>query len=269
MIDRKIAIALGALVLVGLATAWEHGWFDGQDRRVPSGLRRVSAGQQAADEARAKLVDKVARNLREVLAGGGLGPPDPRILIAMRHLPRHAFVPKQLAPLAYFDRPLPVGHGQTVSQPFLVALMTQLADVGSGERVLQVGIGGGYHAALLAELGARVHCIDLQDPVAEAAMLRLQELGYEDVATQIGDGYYGWSGATEDYFDAIIVRQAVHHLPPPLLAQLKVGGRLVMPVGRPHSMQHLTLVEKNADGSLTERRILPVRFTTLPGGDRI
>jgi len=213
------------------------------------------------------LAQEVAGQLKALLRNRDIGPLDPRIPTAMQRLPRHAFVPEPLIPYAYLNRPLPVGHGQTVSQPFIVALMTQLADIRPGARVLLVGVGGGYHAALLAELGANVHCVELYEPVARTALKRLHQLGYGETAMRVGDGYYGWRDAAP--YDAVIVRQAVHHIPPPLLRQLKRGGRLVMPVGPPDLGQDLVLATKDDAGTVNERKVLSVRFTTLPGGSRI
>jgi len=212
------------------------------------------------------LAQQVASQLEALLAEQEIGPLDPRIPEIVAKLPRHAFVPEPLAPYAYLNRPLPIGHGQTVSQPFIVALMSQLAAIEPGNRVLLVGMGGGYHAAMLAELGAQVHCVELYEPVARDALKRLHGLGYGEVAVRVGDGYFGWRDAAP--YDAVVVRQAVHHIPPPLLAQLRTGGRLVMPVGPPDLGQDLVLATKES-GGVRERRVLPVLFTTLPGGSRI
>ena len=231
------------------------------------GVAIAAASEVDLEQSRHALIDEVSRDLTGILSAAGLATPNPRVLESMRRVPRHVFVPPPLAPYAYLNRPLPVGHGQTVSQPSIVALMTDLAGIRPDFTMLQIGIGGGYQAALLAELAGKVFCVELFKPVAEAAMTRLIGQGYDNVEVQVGDGYYGWREAGP--FDAIIVRQAVHHIPPPLIAQLKPGGRLIMPVGPPDGMQHLVLVRKMSDGKLTERRILPVRFTTLPGGSRI
>ncbi len=192
---------------------------------------------------------------------------DARVMEVMGKVPRHAFVPEKLEPLAYLNQPLPIGHGQTVSQPYIVALMTDLARIGPDDKVLEIGIGGGYHAAVLAELAHTVYIVELIEPVAETAMERLVRLDYDNIETRVGDGYFGWQARGP--FDAVIMRQAVDHIPPPLINQLKPGGRLVIPVGPPLAVQQLTLVEKLADGRVKKTRILPVRFTTLPGGQRI
>lgn len=192
---------------------------------------------------------------------------DPRVLEAIGAVPRHLFVPPPLEPFAYLNRPLPVGYGQTISQPFIVALMTDLARIAPADRVLEVGAGGGYHAAVLAELAAAVFSVEIIEPVAEAARARLAGQGYDNVEIRVGDGYFGWR--EEAPFDVIIIRLAVNHVPGALLNQLKPGGRLVAPIGPPEMSQNLTLIEKDAAGRFRTTPILPVIFTYLPGGERI
>ena len=193
---------------------------------------------------------------------------DPKVLGIMGKVPRHEFVPRPLVPYAYIDRPLQIGHGQTVSQPYIVALMTDLARIKRGDRVLLLGLGGGYHAAILERLAGKVYCVEMQTRVAEAALNRLLRLGYRNVEARNEDPYYGWGGGRAS-FDAIIVRQAMDFIPKALLNQLKPGGRLVIPAGVSRDQQFLTLAIKQADGRITERRVLPVRFTRMPGGPRI
>ncbi|HEY5720385.1 MAG TPA: protein-L-isoaspartate(D-aspartate) O-methyltransferase, partial [Gammaproteobacteria bacterium] len=188
----------------------------------------------------------------------------PRVLAALGAVPRHQLVPERARPYAYANRPLAIGHGQTISQPYIVALMTDLLRVGAGERVLEVGTGSGYQAAVLAELGVRVFTQEIVAPLAAEASARLAQLGYRDVAVRHADGYHGWPG--EAPFDAIIVTAAASHVPPPLVEQLKPGGRMVIPVGSRFFTQHLMLVEKGADGAVTLRQLLPVRFVPLTGG---
>ena len=192
---------------------------------------------------------------------------DPRVLEAIGAVPRHLFVPPPLEPFAYLNRPLPVGHGQTVSQPFIVALMTDLARIAPADRVLEVGAGGGYHAAVLAELAAEVFSVEILEPVADAARARLAGQGYTNVEVHVGDGYFGWRD--EAPYDVIIIRLAVNHVPGVVLNQLKPGGRLVAPIGPPKIGQDLTLIEKDAAGRLRSTPILPVIFTYLPGGERV
>jgi protein-L-isoaspartate(D-aspartate) O-methyltransferase len=174
---------------------------------------------------------------------------------------RHLFVPPLQRAYAYENRPLPIGHGQTISQPYIVALMTELLGVKPGDRVLEIGTGSGYQAAVLAELGAEVYTIEIVEPVGLAGAQALREAGYGRVKTRIGDGYAGWPEAAP--FDAVIVTAAPAAIPAPLVAQLKTGGRMVVPVGAAHETQQLMVGVKRADGTLEERRTLPVRFVPL------
>ena len=202
-------------------------------------------------------------------AGSALGRDSiaPEILKVMRDVPRHEFVPDRLRGDAYADRPLPIGYGQTISQPFIVALMTDLLRVRPDAVVLEVGTGSGYQAAVLAHLARRVHTIEIVPALAESAAARLQRLAYDKVATRLGDGYYGWEEAAP--FDGIMVTAAAGQIPPPLIQQLKPGGRIVIPLGPPFALQHLVLVERNADdGRVTTRQLLPVAFVPLVSGGR-
>ena len=185
---------------------------------------------------------------------------DARVLAAMRAVPRHAFVEPALRGRAYDDGPLPIGHGQTISQPYVVAAMTELAQAGPGTRVLEVGTGSGYQAAVLAELGGEVYSIELLEPLAERAAKTLADLGYERVQLRQGDGYRGWPEAAP--FDAIVVTAAPPEVPPALLEQLKPGGRLVIPVGR--GWQELEVHTRTPQGVIRER-IFAVRFVPMTG----
>jgi protein-L-isoaspartate(D-aspartate) O-methyltransferase len=185
---------------------------------------------------------------------------DPRVLAAMGKVPRHRFVPEDLRSLAYEDHPLPIGLGQTISQPYIVALMTQWAEVKPGEKVLEVGTGSGYQAAVLAELTDRVFSIELLPELAEAARNRLRDLGYGRVQVRSGDGYQGWP--EEAPFDAILVTATAPEVPSALKEQLKEGGRLVIPVGPPGSVQELLHLRK-VKGELREEQRVPVRFVPL------
>ena len=189
---------------------------------------------------------------------------DKRVLAAMDRVERHRFVPPAQRPQAYENRPLPIGHGQTISQPYIVALMTDLLAPAAQHRVLEIGTGSGYQAAVLAELVREVYSIEIVQPLGAEASARLAQLGYRNVHTRIGDGYFGW--AEHGPFDAIAVTAAATHVPPPLIRQLKPGGRMVIPVGASFLTQHLLLIEKRADGSVSSRQILPVRFVPLTGG---
>jgi len=200
----------------------------------------------------------------EHLIPQGIG--DSATLAAMRAVPRHEFVPPDQRRYAYENTPLPIGHDQTISQPVVVALMTQLVRPRAGMRVLEVGTGSGYQAAVLAETGARVWTIEIFRALAEEAKARLARLGYRGVTVRHGDGYAGWP--EEAPFDAIVVTAGADSIPPALIEQLAPGGRLVMPVGDPRLDQELVLVEKDAGGRVASRRLLPVRFVPLLRGVR-
>jgi len=187
----------------------------------------------------------------------------PEVLRAMREIPRHEFVPEDQIRYAYDDRPLPIGEGQTISQPQIVAFMTQVLELKPGDRVLEIGTGSGYQAAVLAELTDEVYSIEIIETLGQQAAERLRELGYSQIHSKIGDGYYGW----EEYapYDAIIVTCAPDHVPHPLVAQLKAGGRMVIPVGPPGAYQSLWLLEKQADGGVLRRNLGGVGFVPMTG----
>ncbi len=186
-----------------------------------------------------------------------------RVLAAMEKVPRHRFVPASEASAAYENRPLPIGHGQTISQPYIVALMTDLVNPQPSSVVLEIGTGSGYQAAILAELAGTVCTIEIIEPLAKRAQEWLRGEGYTQVRTRTGDGYFGWEECGP--FDAIVVTAAASQIPPPLVRQLKPGGRMVIPVGAPFLAQHLTIVDKGVDGRVTTRQILPVQFVPLTG----
>lgn len=197
--------------------------------------------------------------IREQIEARGIT--DARVLAAMRKVPRHEFVPADWVQRAYDDSPLPIGHEQTISQPYIVALMTELARLSPQAKVLEVGTGSGYQAAILAEIVAEVYSIEIIEPLAISATERLRHLGYRNVQVKFGDGYLGWPEQAP--FDAIIVTAGADHVPPPLIEQLRPGGRLVIPVGDSSGWQSLLLLEKDVDGNITERRITPVAFVPL------
>ena len=188
---------------------------------------------------------------------------DSRVMAAMAKVPRHEFVAPELHRHAYDNRPLPIGYGQTISQPYIVALMTDLLGLAGDAKVLEIGTGSGYQAAVLAEMGARVFTIEIIPELGSEVAKRFAELGYSEIASRVGDGYYGWE--EEAPFDAVIVTAASPTIPPPLVAQLKPGGVLVIPVGGPFSVQQLTLVEKDGSGVVRTRHVLPVAFVPLTG----
>ena len=191
---------------------------------------------------------------------------DSLTLAAMRTVPRHEFVPQEQREWAYVDTPLPIGHDQTISQPAVVAFMTQVIRPAPGLRVLEVGTGSGYQAAVLAETGARVWTIEIFRALADGARDRVRRLGYRNVQVRHGDGYAGWPEAAP--FDAIVVTAGADSIPLPLIRQLAPGGRLVMPVGNPWGDQQLVLLEKDASGRIASRELLPVRFVPLLRGER-
>lgn len=209
------------------------------------------------------MVEEVSADAVATSAYSGSPALSPGVIAAMGKVERHRFVPADLAAVAYLNRPLPIGYGQTISQPFIVALMTDLMGVRAGDRVLEIGTGSGYQAAILAEMAGSVYSIEIIEPLGREAGDRLKTLGYRNVKTRVGDGYYGWPEAAP--FDAIIVTAAASHVPPPLLKQLKPGGRMVIPLGTQFMTQYLMLVKKQQDGSVTNRQILPVRFVPLTG----
>jgi protein-L-isoaspartate(D-aspartate) O-methyltransferase len=193
----------------------------------------------------------------------GKGSLNPEVLAVMGRVPRHAFVPADVRPAAYENRPLPIGFGQTISQPYIVALMTDLLEPRPEDIVLEVGTGSGYQAAVLAELVAKVYTIEIIPELARQAAERFESLGYRNITSRQGDGYFGWPDL--DRVDGIVVTAAADHVPPPLVRQLKPGGRMVIPVGERFSVQHLLLITKGDDGKLKTRQVLPVRFVPLTG----
>jgi protein-L-isoaspartate(D-aspartate) O-methyltransferase len=189
---------------------------------------------------------------------------DRRILEVMEKVPRHEFVPEKYRAFAYDDSPLPIGEGQTISQPYIVALMTECLNLEGEEKVLEVGTGSGYQAAILSELAEEVYTIEILEPLAERAEELLKDLGYRNVKVRCGDGYLGW----EEYapFDGVIVTCAPDHIPQPLIDQLAEGGRMVIPVGEVHFPQVLKLLEKK-EGKMTVRNVVPVRFVPMTGDE--
>jgi protein-L-isoaspartate(D-aspartate) O-methyltransferase len=215
---------------------------------------------QAAREEMIAAIEGHARSAPGALEDGTI---DTAVLDAMRQVPRDAFVPDDVRPLAYEDTPLPIGYSQTISQPFIVALMTDLLDVGPGDTVLEIGTGSGYQAAVLSPLVDRVYSIEIVPELGERAAGTLKEQGFDNVETRVADGYYGWAEAAP--FDGIVVTAAAGQIPPPLVEQLEPGGRMVIPIGTPFSAQMLMLIEKQEDGSITTRQVLPVQFVPFTG----
>lgn len=234
LIRRTLAIPLSALVLLLSAGA-------------SSAL--AADKERAFTSARQKMVrDQIKRD----------GIEDEAVLQALATVPRHRFVPERHRKRAYADTPLPIGHGQTISQPYMVAAMTELIQPRSDMKVLEIGTGSGYQAAVLAHIVDQVFTIEIIEPLTRQAKQRLQQQGYKNIAVKQGDGYFGW----EEYapFDAIIVTAAAEYIPPPLLKQLKKGGRMVIPVGSPYFVQRLMLVEKKLSGEVSSRSVMVVSF---------
>jgi protein-L-isoaspartate(D-aspartate) O-methyltransferase len=223
---------------------------------------------QAADdgytELRQEMVAEIEQDANRTSAYIDKEALDPRVMGAIGRVHRHAFVPQDQKAHAYENRPLPIGHGQTISQPYIVALMTDLLKPAPGDRVLEIGTGSGYQAAILAELTEQVYSLEIIEELGQQARTRLARLGYENVHVRIADGYYGWP--SEAPFDSIVVTAAASHIPAPLIEQLKPGGRMVIPVGGRFQVQQLMLIEKTEDGEITNRQLLPVRFVPLTGG---
>jgi protein-L-isoaspartate(D-aspartate) O-methyltransferase len=212
----------------------------------------TSATQESFEQLRHTMVD-------QQLLLRGIS--DQRVLDALRKVPRHLFVPEEFRRMAYGDHPLPIGLGQTISQPYVVALMTELARVGKQHTVLEVGTGSGYQAAVLSLLAKRVYTIEYLAPLGEAARKRLAELGYDNVEVRIGDGYHGWP--EHQPFDGILVTAASEEVPQALIDQLKPGGRLVIPVGPQAETQMLQVLEKDSKGKVSRKDTIPVRFVPL------
>lgn len=223
-----------------------------------------SSAQDRYAAERREMLEEIARTTRETRHETGRAALSERVMSALARVPRHRLVPPGEERHAYRNRPLSIGMGQTISQPFIVALMTDLLDVKPGEKVLEIGTGSGYQAAVLAELGAKVHTIEIVEPLGREAAKRLADLGYKNIATRIGDGYRGWPEAAP--FDSIIVTAAARDVPAALAEQLKTGGKLVIPLGSQLGAQILYLMEKQPDGKLSRREVLAVRFVPMTGG---
>ena len=221
--------------------------------------------EQQIDLMRQEMISEVVSETVFLTPRLGKSALNARVIEVMGRIPRHEFVPVELQPHAYLNRPLPIGYDKTISQPFIVALMTDLLEPQPDDVVLEIGAGVGYQAAILAELVKQVYSIDIIEELALGAKRRLQRLGYSNIEVRVGNGYYGW--AEHAPFDKIMVTAAPDLIPPPLIAQLKPGGKMVIPTGISDDQQ-LMLVEKAASGKLATKEILPVRFSELEeGGD--
>jgi protein-L-isoaspartate(D-aspartate) O-methyltransferase len=224
---------------------------------------RVSGADETADRlAMVRTIEAHARSVADIVGPEGLSP---RVLKVMQEVERHRFVPDDERSLAYADRPVDIGFGQTISQPFIVALMTHLLQPEPGDTVLEIGTGSGYQAAVLSPLVAKVCTVEIIPGLGERAAALLDELGYANIETRIADGYHGWPDCGP--YDGIVVTAAADHVPPPLVEQLKPDGRMVIPVGGGFSVQYLSLVEKDAAGATSSRQLLPVRFVPFRRAD--
>jgi protein-L-isoaspartate(D-aspartate) O-methyltransferase len=220
-------------------------------------LIMAQAEHLQAEDAEVKSREEM---VRKQLVGAGIT--DPAVIEAMKEVPRHEFVPFSVKSYAYADGPLPIGHGQTISQPFIVAYMTQALELSKEDTVLEVGTGSGYQAAILGKLAREVYTIEIVPPLAESARTVLAKLGFQNVHVKLGDGYLGWPEAAP--FDAIIVTCAPDRVPEPLISQLKEGGRLVIPVGEAGGVQKLVLLRKK-NGEISKTSMLDVRFVPMTG----
>jgi len=210
-----------------------------------------------------RLLDEIEREYRLTSRMTGKQSLDPKVKLALSDVPRNKFVAKDSIAYAFENGPLPIGYGQTISQPYIVALMTDLLELKADYTVLEIGTGSGYQAAILSQLCKQVFSIEYVPELADIAKARLQKLGYNNVETKTGNGYAGWPEYAP--FDAIIVTAAASHIPKPLTEQLKPGGRMVIPVGQPYSYQELMLVEKSDDGELNIKQVLGVSFVPFRG----
>jgi len=221
------------------------------------GLTLVTPLLRAADIFQEQRRTMVVRDIQ------GRGVRDQQVLAAMGKVPRHLLVDERYRYDAYADHPFPIGEGQTISQPYVVAMMTEALKLKPTDRVLEIGTGSGYQAAVLAEIVKEVYSIEIRKTLADRASIRLKELGYASVRVRYGDGYFGWEEHAP--FDAIIITAAVNHIPPPLIRQLKAGGRLILPLGSTVFYQTLTLVTKGKGGALDVRQLDPVAFVPMTG----
>ncbi len=247
MVMHAFRLGLAALILISAPTA--------------------GAEQNGRAEERAAMVEAIRIQIETLAPETGIAEIDERILGVMGTLRRHDFVPEPVRAFAYGNHPLPVSPEQNIAQPLIVALMTQMAAVEPGDRVYETGTGAGYHAAVLASLGAEVASVEFIEPLARRAAETLARMGFDTVEVRVGDGYEGWPERAP--FDAIIVKESIDHIPAGLMAQLKPGGRMVLPLGPDGGAQMLSVVTKGENGEASVREVLPVRFSPFQGGDRI
>jgi protein-L-isoaspartate(D-aspartate) O-methyltransferase len=253
---NRVRLTVAAVISGGAVVAMWSNLFDNSvNPVVPPEPEGIVASPQRDDPLAAARQRMIERHLRHRDIN------DANVIAAMGRVARERFVPEEMLDLAYGDHPLPIGLGQTISQPYIVALMTQLAKPTPRNRVLEVGVGSGYQAAILAEVCQEVYGIEILPELANAARARLASLGYKNIVVRCGDGYQGWREHAP--FDAILVTAAPEHVPQPLVDQLAIGGRLIIPVGRGY--QDLLLITKRADGSVDRESVAPVMFVPMTG----
>jgi len=225
----------------------------GEDEKVGRPDHNHPAFAERVDERKRMVATQIrARDIK-----------DPNVLRAMLAVPRHAFIPRDRQRYAYDDYPLPIGQGQTISQPYIVAFMTEALKLRPNSKVLEIGTGSGYQAAVCAEIARQVYTIEIVEALAKSAKEQLKKLGYPNVFVKAGDGFFGWPEKAP--FDAIIGTAAARRIPEPLLEQLKPGGRMIIPTGSPYGFQYLELVKKDKDGKIKKSRVMPVRFVPMTG----
>lgn len=248
----RVAKVGGALFLMGVTMMWAEGRRRAKENETIPTQQALAFGERQDERDRMVVTQIEARGVH-----------DPNVLRVMKRVPRHAFVPKSLQKQAYHDNPLPIGHQQTISQPYIVAFMTEVLALDPNDRVLEIGTGSGYQAAVCAELAQEVFTIEIVAPLATSTRGLLQRLGYGNISVKTGDGFFGWP--EKGPFDAIIGTAAAGHVPPPLLDQLKPGGCMILPVEGDAGFQYLTRITKDTDGRIKRKRILPVRFVPMTG----
>ncbi len=253
---RGLAVLLSVLVVLGILAAVVLLGRPGGSVGTPMPGELAPTLTVESDDRLEERMDMVKYQIRD------RGVTDPRVLYAMEHVPRHEFVPSNYVDQAYADHPLPIGHGQTISQPYIVALMTELLELKETDRVLEIGTGSGYQAAILSEIVAEVYTVEIVEPLAAEAKERLEQLGYENVHVLYADGYYGWEEHAP--YDAIIVTCAPDHIPQPLVQQLADGASLVIPVGPPGGYQTLWQITKQGE-EIIKRNVTGVLFVPLTG----
>ncbi len=258
---NRFRYAIRALLLASIVAGLAFLWLPAANRVLAE--QGPDEAERRYTDARQALARTIENHVRETSSYLGKSALNPLVIEAIRAVPRHEFVPEWLRSRAYEDRPLPIGHDQTISQPYIVAIMTDLLALQPNCKVLDIGTGSGYQAAILAEICDTVYTIEIVEALGLEARARLERLGYGNVTVRIGDGFHGWP--EQQPFDAIIVAAVAAELPPPLVEQLKPGGRMIIPLHSGARGQQLVLVEKHSDETITSKEILPVRFVPLTG----